>query len=76
MKKKKAKTIPKTDKLKHQFILTIRDAKGLVVDTISNTNYDTLMLEGMDAAKDIKGSWEIMNSLGIRLDGNYVGEKR
>lgn len=71
--KKKTKTLnnTKVNKLKHHFILTVRDGAGIVLDTITHTDYDTLLLEGMERAKEVKGFWEIYNTLGKRLDGSY-----
>ena len=73
MKKKKiiSTTSNKIAKLKHYFILSIHDASGNVVDTISRMDYDMLLLEGMERAKEVKGFWEIFNSLGVRLDGSF-----
>ena len=75
---KKTKTIAhpnRVDKLKHYFILTIRDTEGVILDIVNNTDYDILLLEGMERSKDSKGSWEVYNSLGKRLDGSYDRRK-
>lgn len=72
MRKKKTlkkQTTNKIAKLKHHFILSIRDKSGNVVETLSHTNYDLLMLEGMEKAKELNGSWAVFNSLGVQLDG-------
>ncbi len=71
MRKKTLKkpTTNKIAKLKRHYILSIRDKSGNVIETLSHTNYDLLLLEGMDKAKEINGSWEVFNSLGVMLDG-------
>lgn len=73
MRKKKTKTAPtnKVNKLKRHFILTVRDSNGEVVDTVTHTDFETLLLEGMDRAHEVKGFWEVYNSLGKRIDGSY-----
>jgi hypothetical protein len=74
MRKKKTKIAPtknKINQLKHHFILTIRNASGFVLDTITHTDYDIIILEGMERSKEVNGFWEVYNSLGKRIDGNY-----
>ena len=74
-KKKKMTTSNKIAKLKHSFILSIRGADGKIIDTVSHTDYDMLILEGMERAKETKGAWEIFNSLGKRIDGSFNSVK-
>jgi hypothetical protein len=76
-KKKLKKTkINRVNRLKQHYILSIRDAEGNVIDTVSRTDYDILLMEGMERAKDINGFWEVFNSLGKRIDGSFDGIRK
>lgn len=58
-------------KIKTKFwLLSIKDKNGIVVDVIPHSDYDTLLLEGMDRAKEVNGYWEIFNSYGRLVDGS------
>jgi hypothetical protein len=71
MKKKiqKPKKISKKAKL---YFLSVCDSKGKQQHLLHSTNYDSLLVEGMDLAKEVKGTWTIFDSWGRQIDGNIV----
>lgn len=70
--RKKAKTIRKTRKL---YILTVKNKDRVVLEIITHYNYEILMLEGMELAREHKGYWEIMDSFGNYIDGTFNIER-
>lgn len=52
------------------WLLSIKDKNGIVVDVIPHSDYDTLILEGMERAKEVQGIWEIFNAYGRLVDGS------
>jgi hypothetical protein len=53
------------------YLLCIRDKAGMVLEIVPHSSYDTLMLEGQDRSKALKGSYEIFDAYGRLIDGNF-----
>jgi hypothetical protein len=66
LRRKKKKTTQKIN----LYLLCIRDKFGIVLDIVPHTNYDTLLMEGMELSKEKKATWEIYNSYGRMIDGS------
>lgn len=66
--KKKATTKTKAAKL-HFGVIQRQD--GTIAQVISSYNYDMLLVEAMDTAKETKGFWTIINTTGQQIDGNF-----
>jgi len=70
--RKKAKIIRQTRKL---YILTVKNKDRLVLEVIPHYDYEHLMLEGMELAKEYEGYWEIIDSRGKYIDGTFNRER-
>ena len=69
--KKKKKKKKANKKL---FILAVKNNKGQVTDLIPSYDYSNLMVEGMDLAKEKKGSWSVyrLHKPGVEIDGGML----
>jgi len=70
--RKKAKTTRKTRKL---YILTVKNKDRFVLEVIPHYDYEHLMLEGMQLAREHEGYWEIIDSTGRYIDGTFNRER-
>jgi len=51
------------------FVLRITDKDKNVLDVLTSSNYDSLMIEGMELAKEKHGQWTIFYK-GREIDGS------
>jgi len=58
------------------YLLCIRDKSGMVLDIIPHHDYDMLLLEGQDRAREVDGSWEIFNSSAQSVDGSSINNRK
>lgn len=58
-------------KPKKLFFLVIQAKNGLINEVISNYDYESLVIEGMDLAKEVGGFWTILDPAGKHVDGNF-----
>ena len=61
-------------KNKNLYILAVRNNDGQVTDLLPSHDYSSLMIEGMDLAKERKGSWSIYRMFrpGVEIDGGML----
>ena len=74
-KKKKKKTVAtrvkKATKIKPLYALKLITKDKVLLDVIHHSNYDMLMMEGMELSHEEKCYWEIYDIYGRYIDGSF-----